>query len=538
MNIPNLVYDGVTPEMKRRTTNKFKKWDKIVEENWLESEDEKKQLKAYEMLEDPTIFAYAFFKDKEDKPLKFYSYQDHIMNDKSKRIMFCSSNQIGKSFSLCYMALFHALKNPGHTVVLTSKTLLQAKDLMRQINNFKRTCTLDLDSDTAEIDNKTEIYFKHFDEEGNRLVDSRIIVTPASETLLGFSPQLLLIDEFAFYENPDYFYRQIALPRVYQTKGQIIIFSNANGAQGIYYEMWRGDVFQKYRFNFLDCPTNTKEEFDAHCKELTQAEIDSTLLSIFSDAAGTFLTLKERQAMQVLEYNQIPAVTEEPYFVFFDFAKSQDRTVRTVGVPYRINGSEQVGVKVYEMKEYPEKTPYNEVIDDLENLFLEVGGSQNIMSIGYDQSGVGAGIEDFMRKYIDLGINLEPVQFSLQKKSAIYTLFKLLAERNLKGEAGIQIPKVEACNKQLSKLRFKRSNAGHLMVHHAKESDRDDYVDSIVGLCSLIVQPESAPVTLTIMNSGKQENNTTKFIDLERCECGNIWEGEQYCTFCHKEMYE
>jgi hypothetical protein len=87
-----------------------------------------------------------------------------------------------------------------------------------------------------------------------------------------------------------------------------------------------------------------------------------------------------------------------------------------------------------------------------------------------------------------------PVEFSLENKSRIYTLFKLLSEQRR-----IKLPRVDECDKQLSMLRFKTTTRGHLQVHHENERDRDDFPDAIAGLCSLIIQPANTPVTCEII---------------------------------------
>ena len=60
-------------------------------------------------------------------------------------------------------------------------------------------------------------------------------------------------------------------------------------------------------------------------------------------------------------------------------------------------------------------------------------------------------------------------------------------------------PYIAECDKQLSMLRFQRTSRGYLQVHHESSNDRDDFPDSIAGLCSLIIQPENAPITVTIV---------------------------------------
>ena len=384
--ISNLKADSVSVEMEQVTAAKFAKWDLVVAENWMDSPYISKQTEAFKMLSDPTVYAYAFFKDKDGNPLRFHSYQDMIINDDSKRVMFVASNQVGKSYCLCYIALYYALNNPGHTVLMTSKTLPQAKDLLRQIKSFLKNCSLEYKYDIGDSDTKTEIYFKHTADDGTELNQSRIVCVPATEAALGYAANLLLVDELAFYDDGEYFYKQIAQPRTYATKGKIIVFSNPNGEMGIFHELWTGKRFNKYRFNFLDNPNNTQQEFDELCDELPQEQIDSTLMAIFTSAAGGFLTVKERQSLFEERSNVLPSVFTHPVTICYDFAKTQDRTVREVGIPTEFEGKK--GVYIYEVKEYPQNTEYTEILRELKELIEEYGAA-NIDVVAFEQLSVG-----------------------------------------------------------------------------------------------------------------------------------------------------
>lgn len=502
--------DGVTPEMEELTNAKFIQWDKVNNESWIDSDDPVKQKMAYQLLSDPTIFAYAFFRDPRDlqKRFKCYAYQDAILNDKHNRILFAAANQIGKSITLCIKAITYALLHPGRTVLMTSKTLPQSKDLLRQIKQFLQNSRLDYKYDVGDSETKTEIYFKHYQDVEHydkdldktfsvleELPQSRIICVPATEAALGYAVDLALEDELFFYEDGEYFHNQILQPRTYTTKGQIMIFSNPNGQQGIGWRLWNDDTYHKYRFNFLDCPTNTQEEFDKLCAGLTREQIDSTLLAIFTSPEGGFLTLQERKDMQEDRSSILPSIITRPLFIFFDWAKVHDRTVRIIGIPVRKNENDWADeVYVYEMLEYPSGTPYTEIIDvDLKNLILSVG-PENVAMVGWDNTGVGRGLEDFTKRVEQLGIQAMPVEFSAENKSRIFTLFKLLAENRR-----IKIPKIAECDKQLSMLRFEKSPRGLLKVHHENEKDRDDFPDAIAGLVSMIIQPDNYPISAVII---------------------------------------
>jgi len=504
------ICDGMTPEMVSATEKKFLAWDVVLDEGWLESKDEHKQELAYKMLYDPTIYAYAFFKDPRDlsKRFKCFAYQDVILNDYHSRVLFAAANQIGKSITLCIKAITYAMLHPGHTVLMTSKTLPQSKDLLRQIKQFLQNSRLDYKYDVGGSETKTEIYFKHFeevmeyDEELDKefsvikeMPESRIICVPATEAALGYAVDLALEDELFFYDDGEHFHNQILQPRTYTTKGQIMIFSNPNGQQGIGWKLWNDDNYHHYRFNFLDCPTNTKEEFDRLSKSLTREQIDSTLLAIFTSPEGGFLTLQERKDMQEDRSSMLPSVITSPIFIFFDWAKVSDRTVRIIGIPIKTSNDDWADkIHVYEMKEYPQGTPYTEIIDgDLKELIKTVG-PKNVAMVGWDNTGVGRGLEDFTKRVEQVGVQAMPVEFSAENKSRIYTLLKLLVENRR-----IKIPYIQECDKQLSMLRFEKSPRGLLKVHHENEKDRDDFPDALAGLASLIIAPDCPPISAVII---------------------------------------
>jgi hypothetical protein len=478
-------------------------WDYVVANGLLELEDQKAY--AFSLLKDPTIYAYAFFREASGEAVRLFPYQDMIINDPHKRVLFVAANQIGKSFALRIKAIHYALMNPGKTVIMSSKTFTQSKELLLQIKNTLKLAVLDYKFDVGEFETKTEIYFKHFEDyEGvneygekvtlqRELPQSRIICVPATEAALGYAADLFLLDELAFYDDGRYFYFQIAQPRTYSTKGQIMVFSNPNGQQGILWDLFNDSAFHRYRFNYLDKPGNTAEEYERLRKSLTREEFDSTVNAEFTNPEGGFLSLDERRRMQKNRSNYIPSILTNPLYVFFDFAKSMDRTVRIIGVPVERNPGVQT-VYVYEMKEYPIETGYNVIIGELNQLIQEVG-QQNIYMVGWDNTGVGRGIEDFINQIQEIGIMCTPVEFSAENKSRIYTLFKFLVEQDR-----LDIPFVDECDKQLSCLRFKKSSSrGYLMVHHENERDRDDYPDAIAGLCSLVISPDNPPITVTIV---------------------------------------
>jgi hypothetical protein len=518
------------------TQSKFDAWDEVVRCNVLEIGTDEERAGVYRMLRDPTIYFYAWFKDDNGNRFKAYSYQDIIINDPNDRIIFAASNQIGKSYSLCMKALHHALTHPSHTVLMVSKTLPQSKDLLRQIKRMMQNSTLSYKTSIGDTETKTEISFTHEDdlEDGSKriLPPSRIICVPATEAALGYAAHLVLIDELAFYENGDYFYRQIIQPRTYSTKGQIIVFSNPNGRMGIFWELWNDPRFSKYNFNYLDKPGNTQEEFERLSHGLSREEIDSTLLAVFTDAEGSFLTTDERAAMFSKRPNCLPLAPEKGLSFFFDFAKVHDHTVRICAEEIGDITSPS-GVYVHEIKEYPLGTSYTDIVSDFEQVVSSYPQGK-VYRVGWDNTGVGAGIDDFMRRVEGRGVQCIPVKFSLENKSRMYTVLKMLIERNLRKDefgnmrVGISLPLSKRADDQFATLRFKRSAGGHLQVHHLNEKDLDDIPDATAGMCGLLVHPDVFPSSLNIVEHD----------DKHRCpSCREvIAEDDNECPHCHFDI--
>jgi len=504
---------------------KFSKWDDVVTSGGVATNE------AAGLLRDPTIYAYAFFREKTGEPMKMFYYQDAILNCKHDRTIFAAARQIGKSRTGQVKALHSALTEPGSTIMVVSKTLPQAKNFLREIKEILNSSILDYKANVGDSENKGEIYFTHHEtlEDGSviELRQSRIICVPATEASLGYSVNLLILDELGFYEDSRYLYYQVLLPTTFATKGDVLCLSNPNGRIGVFWELYNNDDFERFRFTFLDCPINTLKEYTRHVKSLNRAERESTLDAIFTDAEGAYFTLEERRAMQEERENELPLLLPQPVYIFFDFAKSKDRTVRGIGVP---SGSdEKPGLYVYELLEYPEGTPYNDILQDLIDLVNSLGWN-NIAAVGWDNTGVGRGIEDFIKRIENFGILCLPVEYSLENKSRMYGMFKLLAERNIKGEKALKIPYIQSCDEQLAQLRFKRSERSYLKIHHERESDRDDFCDCLCGLISIAVQPDSPPVTATIVGFEKYDKNACE-------ECGAPLErNDDECPNCGNEI--
>lgn len=507
------IIDQITTEMRKRTEKKFSSWDEVLRRGFLK-EGHRKEKYAYGLLNDPTIFTYAFDLDEDSNPFKMYPYQDMFMNDTNKRALFAGANQIGKTLPVMKKAKHFALTRPGTITMVFSKTYTLSKDFIYRIKGFMKSSTLDYDTNTIEADNKTELHIRHFDrikEDGKwvdkELKNSRIISVPATEGALSYPANLVIMDEIAFYENSIYVYYQIAQPRTYTTKGQIMFVSNPNGRRGVFWDLWQNPMYSRYQFNFLDKPGNTQAEWDFLKKDLPSAIFDSTVASIFTDTEGGFFTWQERKIMFDNErVNQLPILLTKPIYIAIDWGKVKDRTVVAMG--HREGLAEFPWIHVPFIKEYPQKFPNTRVLEELYG-WIQAFKPHNVAMLGWDNTGYGGGLEDYMIRIENMGVVLNPVVFSLESKSRMYTLFKVLAERNVKGIKGISLPRHDEADRQLSNLIFTTTSRGHLKVKHMEDSDRDDIPDALAILCSMIINPENPPVTATIIS----EDEDGEYVD-------------------------
>ena len=113
------------------------------------------QLRAIRLLKDKAIRSYYNFKFNR-MPFMLRFYQDILLSDNHDRILFASSNQIGKSLALDADAAIDFSTDHGHEWVgiLVSKSLPQSKYQMRRIKQLLKSGNVDYREEST-IDKKT-----------------------------------------------------------------------------------------------------------------------------------------------------------------------------------------------------------------------------------------------------------------------------------------------------------------------------------------------------------------------------------------------
>jgi len=416
---------------------------------------------------DPTAFAYLFFKDRKGKPLKLYPFQDMIINSKAKRIAVAVSRQTGKSTASIIYAFWYIYFHHNSTVLLISKTKTQSMELISKMKQLLAGTDITFSEVLTGPDNRYELYVKN---EGSQ-THSRMISVPATDAARGYSADLVIADEIAFWDKATETFNEAIVPTISHTDGKILMLSTPKGTMGVFYEAFtKHDLWECYQFDWRVCPVHTLEKMEEKRKDIGDFAFRQEYeASFMANNAAYFKEKEVRDATKDLDLGQPTAL---PVVIGVDFGKINDASIITIGcIENPMDEPDYQRIRIVDIIEKPLGTDYNKIVGELKALF----GKYNIHNIVYDATGVGEGPGDFMK---DLGLPVEPVKFSIQSKVNIYSNLKLLFEKRQ-----IFIPR--SCKKLIDELltfEYEYTTSGNMKLHHA-DGGHDDFADSI-ALCT------------------------------------------------------
>jgi len=477
------VKEVITEYDRLRLKSKFALWDKFKSGN---SNDNR----MLALFQDPTIFSYAMLKDKEDNPLRMRPHQDILINDKNRFIVGACANQIGKSWAGAAKTIHHGLFVPNATVLITSRTFDQAKHFLKEIKEMCLRSNIEI---SDENDSKTMITINNWNGKGM----SNLVCVSPTESALSYAPTLEVLDELGFIPNSEWFYDQIAEPRIgdtqhrkhpFLTMGQIFAISNPNSQQGAHWKLWNDSRYSRYRFDWLSHPKNTKEMFLYYKKTKPPDVFNSCYGAVFSSASGRFITADEFK--NAVDNYQM--VLPEKAMVFFglDTAGEDSHSRNTDGNvmfgfivlnEFDEDTGRKLTAKMVYYKYWPPRTPRKVIYSEIRRLYQEC----NFGGISYDKMGGGDTIYNSLTDpsgpYRLPMYMVHPQTFSLQNKSEVYRNLKELYQFRR-----IKHPDIIPLRKEVETLDFQvTTKAGHLdmtpslKVHHYKKSMKDDHPDAL-----------------------------------------------------------
>lgn len=473
---------------------------------------------AISLLDDKTIYAYANFRF-DNKPLALRWYQDLLLSDRHKRILFIAANQIGKSLTLdvdaaCEFSKDHDKEWVG---ILVSKSLDQSQFQMDRIKNLLNTGNFTYkeentqDTKTGKKDNSFQITYTFYTEDNKPMYTNRLICCPPTGSALGYPTDIMWLDEFDFWKDidQDWFMKQIAIPRTFETGGAIKVFTNPDG-QKYAYHLWNAKdrdgeyIWHRYNFNYWDRPGACQKDFDYKSADMTQTQIESTLLAVFSNSEKAFFNETEIKNSIKTDLTQASMFNKQ-VFAFMDVGAKHDQTVFMMGyVEPDEHNPRLKHIYVPIIQEYPVGYPLTYVsgaeppsqnwpaCKSVKDYIREWSGDGHQVMFGLDCTG-NSGIVPLFKSQ---GMNPIDVTFTGPRKSGMYQRLKYFMEKGL-----FHRIKNAKFDNEFRTLEMKKSLRGFLMIHHAKEDDLDDFPDCAAGLVYLADNPDVFPVSATMVEA-------------------------------------
>jgi len=201
-------------------------------------------------------------------------YQRAVVDDRARFKLWLASRQIGKSFGLAAEAVRDCAAHKGDMWVVLSAGERQALEFMEKAKQWAeafKLATRDYVEDRASAEaliKSAEIRWAN---------GSRMIALPANpSTARGYSANLIL-DEFAFHDDPDAIWRGIypSISNPLKQQFKLRIASTANGKGNKFFDLWeKPNGYSKHKTTIHDAVAagladksgKTREQFIAELK--------------------------------------------------------------------------------------------------------------------------------------------------------------------------------------------------------------------------------------------------------------------------------
>jgi len=443
---------------------------------------------------DPSIFSYNFFRDTYGKPMSMLPHQDLILNDPSQLRLLNLARGAGKSTIAAIEAIFSAYWNDNYLVLIMSNTEKQAFELIRTIKDLMKTSNYLTWEDMfpkGRKENKTGVEIKN----PNKKTFSRIVSVPATDAARGYSPNLIICDELAFWDNPAIF-KKVVLGMLHRIDGKfrrILALSTPNGRKGPFWDCYNSTNWSVYDFDWHINPYITESQMKDMRESMTELEFKSEYGAKFVSSRDSYFTEVEIQNAISSEANQ-GYKGELGTVVSVDFGKIHDKCVIDIGHIINLDKpkNEQI-VRLIDHRVKPLGTDYATIIAELISIHRTLKPVKFIL----DATGVGEGPSDVL---ISQGVPVELFKFSLFSKVSIMNNLKILMQNKR-----IQIPDDKELVSQLEVFEYRVGEHGIQQPRlHAPDGYYDDEVDALALLAwgltktgfnyvSFVDRPSAAP---------------------------------------------
>lgn len=403
-----------------------------------------------------------------------FDYQKEFLNNFSKRIAFRSGRQVGKSSLTGIKALYRALIMSNEVILILSRSQRQSSLLFNKIREMINSHPILQGRVVRQT--FTMLYFKN---------GSQIYSLPAGytgETVRGFSPTLIIIDEAAFV--PDSVF--VALePSLSATDGDLWMLSTPFGKRGRFYDAFMTGNWTTFHVKSEQNPLITKEFLESQKSRMTELDFLQEYMGEFVDEADTYFT-KELVLSCVDDIGDDKPNPNKIYFLGVDCARfGNDETVYTIG-------ETEVGSK--ELKIINILATSKKPVTDIIGRVMEWHKTYKFRAVYMDATGLGGGAVDVLKQNRIPLQNMEGefdgVTFTLKNKQEMYKNLKLMMEQKR-----IKYPKIDKLIMQLADMQYEYTHSGGLKLHHP-DNGHDDFPDSLALACCGI-RPYKPPLMFT-----------------------------------------
>lgn len=168
-------------------------------------------------------------------PLKLWPCQKRVIRSvlTNKRTLVLKARQVGISWASGVIALWWAMVHPGVTVLMLSIGERESVELLRRVRRLWESLPEPIRSRWS-VDSAAH-RFAIKSPHGT----SAIVSLPSSSSAgRGYTVSFLVLDEAAFMSNGEE--RLAALLPTIGDQGNVLMLSTANGATGLFHDLWRG----------------------------------------------------------------------------------------------------------------------------------------------------------------------------------------------------------------------------------------------------------------------------------------------------------
>ncbi len=410
--------------------------------------------------------------------------QREILDSPSRHVVVCCCRQWGKSTTGAIKALHHALTNPGSLVLVASRTLRQAGELLEKVIGFSKLLGLPVRRAPRH------------DESLLLPNGSRIIALPGQpDSLRGFSAvSLLIVDEAAYV--PDDLYHSLR-PMLATTNGAIWLLSTPRNRAGFFYDEWSSpqNTGSKFTVTVADCPRISEEfladEHRLHGPALFMREyycdFGYTGQSFFEiDALDQAVGVERYHAAE--EFASARPTTR--FYIGFDLG--QKATPSAVVILELVRGTTQSRDPVTfqwisethlifrKIERFPLNTPYDSLAQLLNRMVRDLGDPRDITMI-VDATGCGQPFLEILRRQ-DMKVLISAVSITasgpgsfshgierVSKKALMANANYALMSKCLSGEPGMS--GLKALREEMEAYRIRTSRAGHDSFRSGQSDD-------------------------------------------------------------------